>query len=201
MADYTFETLFQNRIIPVEQGKTMYKEYTTHRAEPLQPILREVYDNSEFVDSKFVNFSLDDLKKYVSFLEHVQQQNPKKMVSGVRVYFAAYPNSAHMNNKPVKHPGQQTVFMVPTVNIGQFDDKYENMNNLPFFVKGTTENPYKGQFEIIGDLMLDYKKQERLNRAKTTLSQEDSSTSTDRRGPEKKVSTIFNEGQVAPPPN
>jgi hypothetical protein len=201
MADKNFDSLFENRIIPIEQGTRMYNEHTEHRNELLKPQLREMYQNPEFEDSRFVHVSLDDLKDYISFLDHINEQNPSKDVSGVRIYFGAYPNSPTILNKQTKYPCQQTVFMVPTVHIGEVDQTYPNMNHLPFYVKGTSENPYKGKLEIIGDLMLDYKKEERLKKANEGASVDKSVTTKEGlKAKERTTSTLFNEAHLSPPP-
>lgn len=201
----SLDKLFKNKIISVEKGVTMYDEHTKKRAEILQPVLKNMYKDPTFVDTKFVYFSLQDMKDYISFLEHIQQQNPDEEVSGVRVYFGAYPEVSKNPDKKIKHPKQQTIFMVPTKNIGKVDTEYKNMNNIPFYVRGTKDNPYKGDFVIIDELMLDYKKKLRLKKAsektkvqKASLKPNISNLQTikDRVN----TSTIFNEGEMSPPP-
>jgi len=178
----------------------MYNEYAETRTKLMAPILKEVYRNEEFADTRFVYFSLEDMKAYISFLEEIQQQNPDKDVSGVRVYFGAYPNAESVDGKTVKYPGQQSVFMAPTKHIGEVDKTYPTMNNLPFCVKGTTENPLKGDFEIIESLMLDYKKEERLGKANESASQKTSVQEKASVERSELTSTLFNEGQLSPPP-
>lgn len=197
----SLENLFDNRIISVEQGIKMYKEHDLKRTKLLSPILQEMYNDSTFVDTKFVYFSLKDMKDYISFLEHVQEQNPDQEVSGVRVYFGTYPESSQNFENNIKNPNQQTVFMVPTKNIGQVDPDYNNMNNIPFYIEGSRDNPYKGKFVIIDELMLDYNKQERLDIASAN-SQVQKASLLNLQTTEDKVvtSTLFNEGEMSPPP-
>lgn len=202
---HPFESMLNTHIIPVSHGIKLKQEYVSKRTEPLEPLLKEIYNDSMFVDTEFIHFSLEDMKNYVNFLEHIQAENTDKEVSGIRIYFGAYENMPRMDGRPVKYPKQQTVFMVPTVNIGKVNTDFDNLNHLPFYVEGTIENPYKGKFLIIDDLMLNYNKEERLNMAnqKTTSQKAFIGSSVETKSPLQQniiTSTVFNEGEMSPPP-
>ncbi len=205
-SDTAYSQITNKKIIPVEQGVTMYNEFQETRTMPLNPILKNTYRDSAFVDTKFVHFSLKDLKDYLTFLEHVQELNPKKDISGLRIYFSAYPNAKTINGRSVKHPRQQTVFMAPTVNIGQVDKDYNNLNNVPFYIEGSPEQPYKGDFVFIEDLMLDYKKEERIKTGNRLLKQQRASFGINLSSmlalplQKTKTSLLLNEGEMSPPP-
>lgn len=200
--DYSDKVLNEH-IIPIEQGLKMYDEFYSSRTRFIEPRLKRIFKDSTFEDTKFVSFSLEEIKSYIAFIDNIQKENPDYDVSGLRVYFAAYPNSKEFNGKRIKNPGQQTFFMVPTVSIDNKDKTYPQLNSLPFYIQGTTENPLKGAFIIVDELMLDYNKPERLKLYKKNEARQKASfnilTSL---APNSIIatSTFFNEGEMSPPP-
>ena len=191
------QTVVQKHIIPVDQGVVMKNEYQRTRGNVLAPGLKSAR-NENFMDTEFVWYSLADIKQYISYIEAIQEANPEMDVSGIRMYFGAYPNQSRIGDHQVKYPGQQTLFMVPTVfNKRSGASPYENMNHLPFYVQGTANNPLRGNFMIMGDIMLDHKKQERINAFMRT--QSDNGMMKNSSDPVT-TSTVFNEGELSPPP-
>ncbi|WP_204344386.1 hypothetical protein [Psychroserpens algicola] len=201
----TFDNLFKKHIISEQQGIDMFHEFHNSRTNLIEPILQNHYNDSTFQDTKFVWVSLDDMKTYIHFVETIQKENPTKDVSGLRLYFAAYPNSNEFNGKRIKHPRQQTFFMIPTVKNKRSTEKNVNLNHLPFVIESKGDNVLKGSFKIVEELMLDYDKKLRLDTynktdinlessfgARSLLAQESNKTT---------ISTIFNEGEMSPPPN
>lgn len=188
--------LIEKHIIPTKQAISMHKEFNANRTDLIQPQLRDLYNDPGFEDSKFVWFSMEELKAYMDYLEAVQKENPSQDVSGVRLYFAAYPNGKHKFSK------QQTLFMVPTTHIGNVESNYKSLNHIPFSLKAK-KNSLKGEFVPIEALMLDYNKTQRIEayrkvfNAKAMASQvqkrEENSETTE-------VSLVLNEGELAPPP-
>lgn len=202
--DFSFDDLQKEHIISVNQGLQMYNEFKRNRDSLLQPKLRDLYQDSTFVDTKFVSFSLEDMKAYLAFIDEIQKQNPNYDISGLRVYFAAYPNAKSFRNKDIKNPRQQTIFMAPTVNIGNVDKQYKPLNGLPFYIKGTKANPLKGEFVIIDELMIDYNKSQRLKmhlqNAKSQKASFNVINAMTFREDKIITSTLLNEGQMIPPP-
>ncbi len=186
-------------LISKDSAIKMYEEYGDKRIRPLQNQLG-------FEDTRFVWFSLEDMKAYINYVESIKKENPKEKVSGIRIYFSAYPK----NNKIESE--HQTVFMTPTVELTNRVDRYAPMNHLPFVIFPENENePLKGRFEIITELMLqDYKMEDRLNYYKQKISRNrltstgtgvSFNTTTARAANNIKVTrTIYNEGEIAPPP-
>ena len=62
-----------DHIIPVSQGIEMYEQFYSTRTKPIQPTLRNTYKDSTFVDTKFVHFSIEDIKNYLAFIEKIQK--------------------------------------------------------------------------------------------------------------------------------
>ncbi|WP_282148931.1 hypothetical protein [Algibacter lectus] len=98
--------------------------------------------------------------------------------------------------------------MIPTVNSGMSDGNNANLNHLPFVIKPEGENPLKGRLEIVKDLMLDYDKENRYNLFNKRNNIQEGSFNIFgvlmQEGDEHSdltTSTIFNEGEMSPPPN
>ena len=92
-----------SQLISVEQGITMKSEYDAKIAPLIKASKQGDYDPTEFA-----YIELDSLRKYIAFLESVEKLNNKK-ISGLRIYYAAYPTTNTGNTK-MKHPGRETFF-------------------------------------------------------------------------------------------
>ncbi len=189
------------KIISVEKGINLFKEYDKNRTQLIEPQLRKLYNDSTFVDTKFVWYSLKEIKEYIKYIDEVQKQNPAYNVTGLRLYYGAYSNNN--NNTSKKHINQQTFFMVPTIKSSKKDNKYLSMNHIPFSIKYKNKNnPIKGELVAIKDLMLDYNKEERLKPYfKSKIQQGNFSFNISPfslRSDE--TSLVYNEGEMAPPP-
>ncbi len=202
---YTNDTVLQSHIIPVDRALEIHHEYKAKRLELLGDTLKDIYDDNTFKDTEFNWVSLRKLKKYIAYLEAIKISNPEENVSGVRIYYAAYPNTSN-----AQYPGQQTLFMVPTVKTS-YNDDIDVMNHLPFVIQPYNDgNPIKGDFIILDDLMLDYNKQERQalyyeksqsrRPGQTGSSLRSAAASAAAAVNEGVTSTILNELNLAPPP-
>ncbi|WP_299888510.1 hypothetical protein [uncultured Lacinutrix sp.] len=190
-----------NHLISSDRANNIKELYKTDRIDLLDDILKDRYNNNEFRDSKFAWFSLEKMKSYINYIEAINSANPEKVVSGIRIYFAAYPNQSNE-----EHPGKQTIFMVPTVKTAFNDTEFEIMNHLPFEVQPSNSNmPLKGEFKILDDLMLRYKKDERYSLYSNNSNNSQrigisSNTTSSQLMREDVTKTILNEGDLAPPP-
>ena len=142
-----------SKIIPIEQAVEMRNEYHTHVKTSIESARGNGYKATEFAW-----IDLATLKEYVEKLEEIQKTNDEK-VSGVRIYFSAYPDAATFaSNRSVNVtlPARETIFMVPTVQVAStpLSQQYQNLEHLPFCINPTDSNePYVGSFEIINDLL------------------------------------------------
>jgi len=210
----------EKHILPIDNVIEMHDEYDRKRIQLLQEKLRDEYQNPKFEDTKFVWMPLEDLKAYVSYIEAIKNANPEDNVSGIRLYFAAYPNKRQLNDREIKYPGQQTAFMVPTVESFNRNERFPTMNHLPFAIKPESDsNPIKGSFVILEKLMLGYHngrdrvkryyENSKQNRPQGTTTGSQGTTgaptgfsarSSAVRNNEELISTAYNEFQLAPPP-
>jgi hypothetical protein len=141
------------KIIPIEQAIEMRNEYHTHVKTSIESARGNGYQATEFAW-----IDLKTLKEYVELLEHVSKSNSEN-VSGVRIYFSAYPDSstfAYDRTASINLPARETLFFAPTVKVSSttFSNQYENLEHLPFCINPVNRtNPYEGNFEIIEDLL------------------------------------------------
>jgi hypothetical protein len=200
--------ILQAHLIDANRANTIKSEYDSKRLQPLQPILNDIYGNG-FQDTEFIWVPLKKLEAYVKYIKAIDKANPNHDVSGVRFYFAAYPNETSE-----RYPGQQTGFMVPTVRTG-YNSPFEPMKHLPFEVIPNNANmPLTGQFQILDSLMLDLDNKNRMGnyksrsenrrRVQSRSSQLNSSsnvTNAAAAAQEDNVTkTVLNEFNLAPPP-
>ena len=191
----------KEHIIPVNNAIIMHNEYNELRTDLLKDTLKEMYSNPDFMDSKFAWFSLKDVKAYLTYIEAMQKANPEEDISGIRIYFAAYPNKKMTEGKHNKYPGQQTFFMVPTVSSKDLDTKFNVLNHLPFYISTEeNDNSIKGDFVVINDLLYPYDKKERLNAFYSKNKKESTDSKKKIALTGRRVSTVFNEGEACPPP-
>lgn len=204
--NYNSEIL-QTHLIDAERANTIKNEYDAKRLEPLQPILNQTYGNG-FQDTEFIWVPLKKLEAYVKYIKAIDKANPNHDVSGVRFYFAAYPNETSET-----YPGQQTGFMVPTVKTG-YNSPFEPMEHLPFeIVPNTPNKPLTGQFQILDSLMLGFENKKRMGnyksrsenrrRAQSRSAQLNSSSNVTNAAVAQEnnvTKTVFNELNLAPPP-
>lgn len=175
-----------SKIIPIEQAVEMRNEYHTHVKTSIESARGSGYQATDFAW-----IDLATLKEYVEKLEEIQKVNDEK-VSGVRIYFSAYPNSSTFacdRSANVDLPGRETIFMVPTFQVAStpISQQYENLEHLPFCISPSdSSDPYKGDFVVINDLLCD----------------NDNGSSSAARGAdyENMTSLVMNRTNITPPP-
>jgi len=87
--------------ISVEEADRLEEEFKATRSAVLDTALG-------FEDTRDFWFSLDTLKKYITYVEQQGKLRGKENL-GIRIYFAAYPPNGNYPD-----PGYSTVFLVPT---------------------------------------------------------------------------------------
>lgn len=187
------------QIIDVSQAEQMYQEYRTNFA----PIIEEAKSEqgNPYLTTHFAYVDLQQMKKYIAFLEEVERLNNKK-ISGLRFYFAAYPNSPKMTNgKATKHKGRETFFIAPTMQIenskivrGTLPYNFMNLRNLPFYIKpNNKKNKYIGEFKVINSLLYSKDFGKTINSKIGDTLQKTNETN-------EKTSVIMNDFALTPPP-
>ncbi len=142
-----------SKIIPIEQAIEMRNEYHTHIKTAIESARGNGYQATDFAW-----IDLKTLKEYVELLEQVNKSNTEK-VSGVRIYFSAYPDAPTFSSDrsaSIDLPARETFFIAPTVKVATtaLSNQYENLEHLPFCIDASnSNNPYKGDFVVINDLL------------------------------------------------
>lgn len=186
-------------IIPVMQAKEMYDTYTENKI----PLLIGVSDkdennnqqnnidvtNSAYDPTRYVQYSIKDLKHYLAYIEN-ESNKANVDVTGVRIYFGAYPDSdAFSTGGEIKYPNQETIFITP---IAKFDT-----GEAAFFTRGDTKGGkrYAVPTEGLGDKLMQINgyNNRRFDKATMLPFQQTNDTTDDR-------SLTMNRGFVVPPP-
>ncbi|WP_338378558.1 hypothetical protein [uncultured Flavobacterium sp.] len=172
-----------SQIISVEQAVEMKKTYQDTIGNLIK--LNNSTPEEEYDPTLFAFIELDSLKQYIAYLEEVERLNDKK-ISGIRVYFAAYPSTSKSNNKEPLYKSRETFFFAPTMEVApnEWGREYPNLRNIPFYIEPTGKNRIIGNFKAIDGL----------------LCKKDSRTSGTKSNDSEKTSLILNEMQLTPPP-
>ena len=186
-----------SHLISVKQGVTMKQEYQSK----IGQLIENSNENPEYNATEFAYIELDSLKKYIAFLDHVEKLNNQK-ISGVRIYFAAYPDRENTGFTSI-HPGRETFFFAPTMEQKAMDNmtddqkKFDYLRNVPFsIVPKNAKDKFVGEYKPIEGLL--FAKDMRSSAPKETASKQQVSKLVEDSGDE--TSLILNELNVCPPP-
>ena len=89
------------QVISIEEANRFEEEFKNTRSAVLDSVLG-------FQDTRDFWFSLDTIKKYITYVEQQGKLKGKENL-GIRIYYAAYPTNGNYPD-----PGYATVFLVPT---------------------------------------------------------------------------------------
>ena len=181
------------QIISISQAIEMKNEYNS-TISPLIEVAKSL-GKKEYQATEFAYIDLDSLKKYVAFLEKVEKLNKKK-ISGLRFYFAAYPNKNRYTsvNKEPKYLGRETFFIAPTIEIEETElsRTFTNLKNVPFEIVPSGSNKYIGDFKSISSLFTIKNSMSKASNLQSTTDQQEQT--------EENTSLILNELNLTPPP-
>lgn len=186
-----------SQIISVNQAVTMKKEYDS----TIAPLIEDAKSTNteKYNATQYAYVELDSLKKYIAFLDEVQRKNPKQKITGIRIYYAAYPKVKPSNFKVKEDDklGRETFFLAPTMlannsGLSLEQNKRIYLKNVPFSIKPTnpSKDKYIGDFKIINDLLNIYD----VNFGLPTTSPVGKSAAVD------DTSLIMNDLYICPPP-
>ncbi len=113
------------QIITLPQAKEMYDAYEKRRVPLIQhyedSITKHIPTNekmSRFEVARFVDFDYQTIKQYIAYIDQEAERAGVKEVTKLRLYFGTYPDTQKFDTgKNVVHPSQNSVFMVPTLEI------------------------------------------------------------------------------------
>ena len=184
-----------SNIISVAQAIKMHDEYV-NRIMPLIEKDKLEKQNEAYQATQYLYLNLDSLKQYIAFLDKVQEKNNKK-ISGLRLYFAAYPNldDSKKAGFESEYPGRETMFMAPTMQVEstELSKQYTILEHIPFYIKPSGEDKYIGEYMQIEGLLC--KPDNRQSKTKTSASQKSELTNA-----AAETSLIGNKIPQCPPP-
>ena len=141
-----------HNIIPVQKGIMMKETYQND----IQKIIERNREQGTYQATEFAWINLDSLKNYIALLDKVSKLNNKK-ISGVRIYFSQYPSEGNYSPQDRERliPGRETLFFAPTTPITStaMTKRYPILENVPFSIERTGNNPYVGNFKVIRRLL------------------------------------------------
>lgn len=177
-----------SQIISVEQAiemKDFYQDSIGILIKKNNSTLTKEYD-----PTLFAYIELDSIRQYIAYLDEVERLNKQK-ISGLRVYFAAYPDTLKNRSKPQVYRKRETFFFAPTIEVkpNEWGRAYPNLRNVPFYIQSTNDNKLVGEFIVIDGLLC--KNDSRPANAKRSDSVSNQAG---------KTSLILNDMQLTPPP-
>ena len=110
------------QIISVDQARAMYKNYSERRSPLISRYEDSVNvskrDTAKFDVARYVYYDYATIKQYLSYIEQ-EAKAAGVSISTLRIYLANYPDQETFpDGRPVKHPRQNSVMMLPTLNQG-----------------------------------------------------------------------------------
>lgn len=175
-----------SQIISVEQAVEM-KDYYQDSIGSLIKGKNSTVDK-EYEPTLFGFIELDSLRQYIDYLNEVERLNKKK-ISGIRVYFAAYPDTLKNSTKDQIYRKRETFFFAPTMEVepNEWSREYPNLKNIPFYIEPSGKSKLIGKFKAIDNLLCKHDSRPiiKKNTVKESV----------------KTSLILNEFQITPPPN
>lgn len=113
------------QIISLEQAQTMYKNYSERRSPLIQryedSINTRTKDTTGFDVARYVYYDYATIKQYLAYIEQ-EAKMAGVSISTLRFYLSNYPDQAAFGDgKPVKHPRQNSIMILPTLKQGGED--------------------------------------------------------------------------------
>tara|TARA_R110000868_G_scaffold21640_7_gene89777 strand:+ start:67084 stop:67776 length:693 start_codon:yes stop_codon:yes gene_type:complete len=119
-----------SQIISIDLAKSEYDNYTKKRAALIEDNEEPYDDGRKFVASRYGDYPIDTLKKYIKFIEQ-QADSAGVKIETLRFYFSTYSDQKEFPDKrKIKHPRQNSFFILPTM-------KVDTMN-YGFYIKNET---------------------------------------------------------------
>ena len=99
-------------IIPIQQAKEMYDEYSKNKVPALKEFGQK--DGAEFNPTRYIEYSIEDLRHYLTYIEN-ESKRADVDINSIRIYLGAYPNSeAFKTEGRIEYPKQESIFITPT---------------------------------------------------------------------------------------
>ncbi len=115
------------KIITIDEAKNGYDNYTKKRVNLIEAAEENFEDGTKFIASRYGDYDIETVKNYIAYVEQ-EAKAAGVEIKTLRFYFSTYPDKEeYSKNKKIKHPRQNTFFILPTM-------KVDTMN-LGFYIK------------------------------------------------------------------
>ncbi len=136
-------------LISPEEARELNQEFIKTRSKELNKIVERISKKPKKKDALSSWFSLEELKKYIAYVEEEGTKKGKK-ISGLRVYFGAYSKK----ETDLKKQNLSTVFFVPTeLKVGSLqkdgitgDEGIADINDIDGLNNGSTGHPPAAEY-------------------------------------------------------
>ncbi|WP_106791937.1 hypothetical protein [Aquimarina sp. Aq78] len=106
-------------IISFEQAQRIYKAYDD-RADLISEVVNSNSNDGSFKPTRSMFYEISELRSYLSYVDELSQKAGIK-TTGLRFYFALYPNTYVSSTGSDINARHQTIFIAPTL-----EKKYDN---------------------------------------------------------------------------
>lgn len=104
------------QIIDLDEGRSLYSKYDNRRVVLIERSEEPKPDGSKFDAARYVDFDYKVIRQYLDYVDQEAQSANVNNIATLRLYFGNYADQEKFKDgKPVKHPRQNTIFMLPTV--------------------------------------------------------------------------------------
>ncbi|MBU2996953.1 hypothetical protein KO500_10930 [Cellulophaga baltica] len=183
-----------DQIISISEAKLEYDNYTEKRAKLIELTEEPYEDGSSFVASRYGDYDIETIKNYIAYVEQEAKEAGVK-IETLRFYFSTYPNKKDFpDKKEVKHPRQNSFFILPTMRVDTF--------NYGFYIKNLGDE--KKEAALIRDYPEVINNESGVIQDQTTKSHATLTPSLNINSNKlfsEDESLIINKGNMGPPPN
>jgi len=118
----TPEVMAPAQIVPVEQAKGLYDNYSERRLPMIQRYEDSINGYKEKFDvARYITYDYKTIKQYMAYIEQ-EAKKANVEISGLRIYFSNYPDKPVFDNgDSIQHPRQNSVLLSPSIRKGKRD--------------------------------------------------------------------------------
>lgn len=146
-------------LISLKDAKGLYDNYSTNRVPIIEAYEAKRESGESFVVGRYASFDFETIKQYVSYVEQ-EADKAGVEVESLRFYFSNKPDTQTYAGREVVHPRQNGIFIVPTMNHKERDQK------LGFYIGAD------GKAKLIRDWSAAQKNQASLDNRRTVKTAE-----------------------------
>ncbi len=128
-----------NNIISFRQAQSIYNAYDD-RADLISEVVSSDLSSAAFQPTRSLFYEISELRNYLSYIDDLSQKAGVRP-TGLRFYFALYPENYESSTGSTRNARHQTIFIAPTLE-KKYNDQIvhigytlDNQNNIVFLDK------------------------------------------------------------------